>query len=104
MKFKVFHSNLNSDMRLCFPSFQLYSDILFGNYDMVHIVGPNILLCTIILYLLCILMGINVCTSYHTNSRVFFKEYIKNPLAQKVVWWWGIYCHYYPTIWLKIPI
>jgi len=95
---------INSDMRLCLPSFQLYSDIIFGKYDMVHIVGPNILLCTILLYLLCKLMGVNVCTSYHTNSIGFFKEYIKNPVAQKLVWWWGIYYHYYPTIWLKIPI
>jgi 1,2-diacylglycerol 3-alpha-glucosyltransferase len=95
---------INTDIRLCLPSFQLYSDILFGKYDMVHIVGPNMLLCTILLYLLCKLMGINVCTSYHTNLLDFTKGYIKNPIVQKLALCCTIYFHYYPTIWLKIPI
>ena len=95
---------INSDIRLCFPSFELYSDIIFGKYDMVHIVGPNILLCAILLYLLCKLFGVNVCTSYHTNCLDFLKAYIKNPVGRKLAEWWGIYYHYYPTIWLKIPI
>lgn len=95
---------INSDIRLCFPSFELYSDIIFGKYDMVHIVGPNIFLCTILLYLLCKLVGLNVCTSYHTNSLEFGKVYLKNPVCRRLGVWWCIYYHYYPTIWLNIPI
>ncbi|CAF1155136.1 unnamed protein product [Rotaria sordida] len=71
---------------------------------MIHIVGPNILLGTIILYLICKLMGIIVCTSYNTNSFAFFKEYCKNRFLHTLVVWWGIYCMYYPPIWLKIQI
>ncbi|CAF0962902.1 unnamed protein product [Adineta steineri] len=95
---------INKDMRLCLPSFQLYKDIIFQKYDIVHIVGPNILLCTILLFLLCKLMGITVCASFHTNSLAFFKEYCPNRVLFKLTEWWGIYCQYYPPIWLKIPI
>ncbi len=95
---------INEDVQLCFPSFELYKDILFKDYDIVHIVGPNILLCTIILYLLCKLVGITICSSYHTNSIPIFNEYCQNVLIRKLIQFWGIYCHYYPTIWLNIPI
>ncbi|CAF1207791.1 unnamed protein product [Adineta ricciae] len=94
----------NKDMRICFPSLQLYRDILFGNYQMVHIVGPNIFLFTIFIYLLCLLMKINICTSYHTNAYEFVRLYIKNPYVFQLMTNYGYYTNYYPTIRLKIPI
>ncbi|CAF4902569.1 unnamed protein product [Rotaria sp. Silwood1] len=94
----------NTDVSQCLPSFQLYKDILFEEYDIVYIVGPNVLLGTVLLYLLCKLMGIIVCTSYHTNLFDFGLEYSKNPFIRKLSEWLLTYCFYYPTIWLKIPI
>ncbi|CAF4174355.1 unnamed protein product [Rotaria sp. Silwood2] len=94
----------NPDIHQCLPSFQLYKDILFEEYDLVHIVGPNFFLGTIILYLFCKLLGIIVCTSYHTNLLDFVKEYCKNHLLYKLMSSFAIYFHYYPTIWLNIPI
>ncbi|CAF1175045.1 unnamed protein product [Adineta ricciae] len=95
---------INKDIRICFPSFQLYKDILFGKYQMIHIVGPNLFLLTIIIYLFCLLMKINICTSYHTNIYEFLQQYIENHSIFQLISNVGYYTNYYPTIRLKIPI
>lgn len=67
-------NKFNTDNRICFPSFELISDLLWNNYDIIHLVYPPCLP-SIIVFFISFFKPLNIVSSNHVNMSYYGKTY-----------------------------